>query len=236
MTMKKLLIPFLILTNTLFSQDTIKTKFTFDLTGSISQANTNKQDNILLNSFSSVGWKKFETGLSTSYQMMTNNNTQLINDFVLRVQPRVIDENYSIFSFGQISSLYSKKVNQRVEAGIGYGKTIFKRKLLESTFSLGTLYFNNDYSDLTNRKGLRVSPRIQLFGKNEKYKISYLFEGFYQPNLLDKKDYNTKTTFLFDLNKKFSIKVNYSTSFESFIITGAQNDIKNFTMGFNLSI
>jgi len=238
MTMKKLLIPFFILTNTLFSQDTIKTKFTFDLTGSISQANTNKQDNILLNSFSSVGWKKFETGLSTSYQMMTNNNTQLINDFVLRVQPRVIDENYSIFSFGQISSLYSKKVNQRVEAGIGYGKTIFKRKLLESTFSLGTLYFNNDYSDLTNRKGLRVSPRIQLFGKNEKYKISYSFEGFYQPNLLDKKDYitNTKTTFLFDLNKKFSIKVNYSTSFESFIITGAQNDIKNFTMGFNLSI
>jgi hypothetical protein len=129
-------------------------------------------------------------------------------------------------------------VNQRVEAGIGYGKTIFKLKLLESTFSLGTLYFNNDYSDLTNRKGLRVSPRIQLFGKNEKYKISYSFEGFYQPNLLDKKDYitNTKTTFLFDLNKKFSIKVNYSTSFESFIITGAQNDIKNFTMGFNLSI
>ena len=54
--------------------------------------------------------------------MMTNNNTQLINDFVLRVQPRVIDEKYSIFSFGQISSLYSKKVNQRVEAGIGYAK------------------------------------------------------------------------------------------------------------------
>ena len=133
MTMKKLLIPFLVLTNTLFSQDTIKTKFTFDLTGSISQANTNKQDNILLNSFSSVGWRKFETGLSTSYQMMTNNNTQLINDFVLRVQPRVIDENYSIFSFGQISSLYSKKVNQRGEAGIGYGKTIFKRKKITFT-------------------------------------------------------------------------------------------------------
>ena len=168
--------------------------------------------------------------------MMTNNNTQLINDFVLRVQPRVIDEKYSIFSFGQISSLFSKKVNQRVEAGAGYGRTVFKRKLLEGTFSLGTLYFNNDYTDLTNRKGLRLSPRIQLFGKNEKYKISYSFEGFYQPNLLDKKDYitNTKTTFLFDINKKFSIKVNYLTSFESFIITGAQNDIKNFTMGFNL--
>jgi hypothetical protein len=105
---------------------------------------------------------------------------------------------------------------------------------LESTFSLGTLYFNNDYSDLTNRKGLRVSPRIQLFGKNEKYKISYSFEGFYQPNLLDKNDYitNTKTTFLFDLNKKFSIKVNYSTSFESFIITGAQKRYQKFYYGF----
>jgi hypothetical protein len=63
--MKKLLIPFLILTNTLFSQDTIKTKFTFDLTGSVSQANANKQDNILLSSFSSVGWKKFETDSET---------------------------------------------------------------------------------------------------------------------------------------------------------------------------
>ena len=238
--MKHILLTLLLTPTTfIFAQtDTIKTKFTFDLTGSVSQANDNKQDNILLSSFSSVGWKKFETGLSTSYQMMTNNNTQLINDFVLRVQPRVIDEKYSIFSFGQISSLYSKKVNQRVEAGVGYGRTIFKRKLLESTFSLGTLYFNNDYSDLTNRKGLRLSPRIQLFGKNEKYKISYSFEGFYQPNLWDKNDYitNTKTTFLFDLNKKFSIKMNYSTSFESFIITGARNDIKNFTMGFNLSI
>jgi hypothetical protein len=105
---------------------------------------------------------------------------------------------------------------------------------LESTFSLGTLYFNNDYSDLTNRKGLRLSPRIQLFGKNEKYKISYSFEGFYQPNLWDKKDYitNTKTTFLFDLNKKFSIKMNYSTSFESFIITGAQKRYQKFYYGF----
>ena len=222
----------------LLSQDTIKTKFTFDLTGSASQANTNRQDNILLGSFSSVGWKKFETGLSTSYQLMTNNNVQLINDFVIRVQPRIIDPNYSVFSFGQISSLYSKKVNQRVEAGFGYGRTIFKRKLLEGTFSVGTLYFSNDYSNLTSRKGLRLSPRIQLFGKNEKYKISYSFEGFYQPNLWDQNDYitNTKTTFLFDLNKKFSIKVNYQTSFESFIITGARNDIKNFTMGFNLSI
>ena len=138
--MKKLLIPFLILTNTLFSQDTIKTKFTFDLTGSVSQANDNKQDNILLNSFSSVGWKKFETGLSTSYQMMTNNNTQLINDFVLRVQPRVIDDKYSIFSFGQISSLYSKKVNQRVEAGVGYGSyaRVLLSPLLEQLESRST--------------------------------------------------------------------------------------------------
>ena len=238
MTMKKLLIPFFILTNTLFSQDTIITKFNFDLTGSISQANTVNQDNILFNSTSSVGWKKFETGLMTTYQMMTSNNTPLINDFVVRVQPRVIDKKYSAFSFGQISSLYSKKVTQRIEAGVGYGRTVFKKKLLEGTFSLGALYFSNDYTDLTHREGLRVSPRVQLYGKNEQLKISYSFEGYYQPNILDNKDYitNTKTTFLFDLNKKFSIKFNYSTSFESFIKTGGRNDIKNFTMGFNLSL
>jgi len=109
--MKQLFLFLLLFSTTqLFSQDTINTKFNFDLTGSISQANTVNQDNILFNSSSSVGWKKFETGLITSYQMMTNNNTPLINDFVVRVQPRVIDKNYSAFSFGQISSLYSKKV------------------------------------------------------------------------------------------------------------------------------
>ena len=63
--MKHILLTLLLTPTTfIFAQtDTIKTKFTFDLTGSISQANTNRQDNILLNSYSSVGWKKFETGL-----------------------------------------------------------------------------------------------------------------------------------------------------------------------------
>lgn len=238
--MKKTLLPILLLSslNLFGQQDTIITKFNFDLTGAVSQANSNTQNNIQFNSMSSVGWKKFETGLITSYQIMNNNGTQLINDFVIRVQPRVVDKKYSVFSFYQLSSLYSKKVNQRIETGVGYGRTIFKRKLIEGTLSLGTLYFSNDYSDLTRKEGIRVSPRIQFFGKNEKYKLSYLFEGFYQPNVLDKKDYisNTKTSLLFDLNKKFSIKLNYVTSFESYIKSGGRNDIKNFTMGFNLSI
>lgn len=236
--MKKLIIPIILLTNSLFAQDTITTKFNFDLTGSISQANTTNQDNILVNSLSSVGWKKFETSLSTSYQMMTNNNLPLVNDFVVRVQPRILDKKYSAFSFAQISQLYSKKVNQRIEAGAGYGRTLFKKNYLEGTFSMGALYFSNDYVDLTHREGLRISPRIQMFGKSEKYKISYSIEGYYQPNIFDKKDYitSTKTTFLFDLNKKFSIKLNYTTSFESYIKSGGRNDIKNFTMGFNLSM
>ena len=236
--MKKLLIPFLFITNSLFSQDTITTKFTFDLLGSVSQANVVTQNNILLNSNCSVNWKKFETGLITTYQNMTSNNTQVVNDVVLRVQPRIVDKKYSLFSFGQISSLYSKKVNLRVESGLGYGQTIFKTKLLEGTLSGGLLYFSNDYTDLTHREGLRLSPRVQLFGKNEKYKITYSFETYYQPNLMDKKDYitNTKASFLFDLNKKFAIKFNYSSSFESFVKSGGRNDIKNFTMGFNLNL
>ena len=143
-----------------------------------------------------------------------------------------------MFSFGQVSSLYSKKVNLRVESGLGYGQTIFKTKLLEGTLSGGLLYFSNDYTDLTHREGLRLSPRVQLFGKNEKYKITYSFETYYQPNLMDKKDYitNTKASFLFDLNKKFAIKFNYTSSFESFVKSGGRNDIKNFTMGFNLNL
>ena len=236
--MKKLLIPILLIANNLFSQDTITTKFGFDLTGSVSKANTVNQNNIILNSNCSVNWKKFETGLITSYQNMTTNNTQVVNDVVMRIQPRIVDKKYSIFSFGQISSLFSKKVNLRIESGLGYGQTIFKNALFESTVSAGLLYFSNDYMDLTHREGLRVSPRLQVFGKNEKYKISYSFETYYQPNIMDKGDYitNTKATFLFDLNKKFAIKFNYSSSFESYVKSGGRNDIKNLTLGFNLNL
>jgi hypothetical protein len=107
---KYILIPLLILSNFVLGQDSITYKYNVDLTGSMNNANNNQQNNIVFSTFNSVNWKKFETGMSTNYQLMTTNKNILINDFTLRVQPRIIDKNYSVFTFGQLSQLTSKKL------------------------------------------------------------------------------------------------------------------------------
>ena len=116
---KYILIPLLILSNFVFGQDSITYKYNVDLTGTINNANNNQQNNLVFSTFNSVNWKKFETGMSTNYQLMTTNGNILVNDFTLRVQPRIVDKDYSVFTFGQISRLTSKKINQRIETGVG---------------------------------------------------------------------------------------------------------------------
>ncbi len=66
---KYILIPLLILSNFVLGQDTITYKYNVDLTGTINNANDNRQNNIVLSTFNSVNWKKFETGMSTNYQL-----------------------------------------------------------------------------------------------------------------------------------------------------------------------
>jgi hypothetical protein len=186
-----------------------------------------------------VNWKKFETGMSTNYQLMTTNGNILINDFTLRVQPRIVDKNYSVFTFGQISQLTSKKINQRIETGVGGGITTFRTKYLENTLSYGVLYYDNTYVDPTIiNSGIRHSPRTQFFGEIKNYKLKYFTECLYQPKVGKTSDYilMTKSWVKFDLNKLFGIKLQYNTAYESFFAKDARNDIKNFLVGLNYSL
>lgn len=192
-----------------------------------------------MSTFNSVSWKKFETGLATNYQLMVTNGNILVNDFTLRLQPRIVDKNYSIFTSGQISQLTSKKIAQRIETGIGGGITTFRTKYLENTLSYGILYYDNTYLDpnIIN-SGIRHSPRVQLFGEIKNYKLKYFTECLYQPKVTNLTDYilMTKSWVKFDLNKSFGIKLQYTTSFESFFAQNATNDIKNFLVGLNYSL
>jgi hypothetical protein len=236
---KYILIPLLILSNFVFGQDSITYKYNVDLTGTINNANNNQQNNLVFSTFNSVNWKKFETGMSTNYQLMTTNGNILVNDFTLRVQPRIIDKDYSVFTFGQISQLTSKKINQRIETGVGGGITTFRTKYLENTLSYGVLYYDNTYVDpaIVN-SGIRHSPRTQFFGEIKNYKLKYFTECLYQPKVGETSDYilAIKSWIKFDLNKLLGIKLQYTTAYESFFAKGATNDIKNFLVGINYSL
>ena len=205
----------------------------------LNQVNGLTRTTLNFNALNTVKWKKFESSVSTDYQLVSNDGTNAVNDFTVRLQPKIVDEKYSVFSFGQLSSLESKRITQRFEGGLGGGITAYKKdKVLQINLSYATLYYNNNFQDLTNRNGFRHSPRIQIYGKNEKSKLSYATEMFYQPTFLDLNDYilRTKSSVGFDLNKKFTITLIYNTWFESYFIQDAINDVKTFTVGTTFKI
>ena len=234
------LIPIIIIPTSALCQDTIpiKTTYKFDLTGVVNNVNGVSKTIVNSSASNTVKWRKFESTLGTDYQLLSDQGINAVNDFTLRVQPRIVEKHYSIFSFGQLSSLESKKITQRFEGGIGGGRTIWKTKYLESTVSYAMLYYNNNFQDLTHRNGFRHSPRFQFWGKLEDYKINYSFEIFYQPSTQDYNDYilRSKTIVGFDLNKKFMINATYNSWYESYYAVGSRNNVKTFTFGTSYKI
>ena len=156
--MRLLLTTFYILNflNLSAQNDTIQTSYKVDLTGVLNQVNGLTRTTLNFNALNTVKWKKFESSVSTDYQLVSNDGTNAVNDFTVRLQPKIVDEKYSVFSFGQLSSLESKRITQRFEGGLGGGITAYKKdKVLQINLSYATLYYNNNFQDLTNRNGFR---------------------------------------------------------------------------------
>lgn len=237
-----LLIPIIIFPSSLLCQDKdtfpIKTTYKFDLTGVVNSVNGISKTIVNSSASNTVKWRKFESLLGTDYQLLSDQGVNAVNDFTIKVQPRVVEKHYSVFSFGQLSSLESKKITQRFEGGIGGGRTVRKTKYFESTVSYAMLYYNNNFQDLTHRNGFRHSPRFQVWGKIDNYKVNYSFEIFYQPSTRDYNDYilRSKTVLGFDLNKKFMITATYNSWYESFYVIGSRNNVKTFTFGTSYKI
>ena len=233
--MKHLLLSSLFfLSSALYSQtDSVISKYEFKLTGVLNSVNGSSRTTLNMNAKNSIQWKKFESTVSTDYQLISDENVNSVNDFTVRLQPRVVDKKYSIFSFGQLSSLESKKISQRFEGGIGGGRNFFEKDFFKVNLSYAVLYYNNNFQDLTNRNGLRHSPRLVVWGDLKKYNLSYQFETFYQPSTSDLSDFIYRSKFLtgFKITDKFSITLDYSTWFESYFIPGARNDVKTLTVG-----
>jgi|694.fasta_scaffold153555_3 hypothetical protein len=218
--------------------DSVVSKYEFGLTGIYNSVNGVSRTTLTMNANNSIKWKKFESAVSTDYQLVSDDNINSVNDFTVRLQPKIVDENYSIFSFGQLSSLESKKISQRFEGGLGGGRNFFKKDQFKINLSYALLFYNNNFQDLTNRNGLRHSPRVVVSGDLKKQNLSYYFETYYQPSTSDLTDYILRAKFItgFKINDKFSITLNYTTWFESYYVLGARNDVKTLTIGTNFKI
>jgi len=218
--------------------DSVTTKYEFGLTGIYNSVNGVSRTTLTMNANNSIKWKKFESAVSTDYQLVSDDNINSVNDFTVRLQPKIVDENYSIFSFGQLSSLESKKISQRFEGGLGAGRNFFKKDHFKINLSYALLFYNNNFENLTNRNGLRHSPRVLIWGDLKKQNLSYYFETYYQPSTSDFTDYILRAKFItgFKINEKFSITLNYQTWFESYFVVGARNDVKTLTIGTTFKI
>lgn len=230
--MKAFLFVILVLSSiTLSAQDTILHKGKFALSGMM--MNVNGQNQSILNSdFNhNIKYKKFDLTFSNNYVLSYKDGRKIQDDNVFRLQPRIVTNSWSLFAFGQVSRAFSRKLDNRTEAGFGGGRNIIKGKWYTITGSYGILYDASDYSNGSEIKAFRHSPRLQFFGTLGK--ASFFTEAFYQPMTDDFNNYNYRTNFeiKYEINQKLSISTSYKRWYETFNVMGTTGLIENLTIG-----
>jgi hypothetical protein len=216
-------------------KDSVKNSGKFTLSGMMMNVNNAKQT-VLSYDFSHVmKYKNTDLTLSSNYLLSYKDDTKFQDDQVIRLQPRIITNNWSIFTFGQWSTAYSRKLDNRIEAGFGGGHNIIKRKAFTVTGSYGILYDNSSYTDGSKINALRHSPRVQFFGKADK--LSYFTELYYQPMIENSNNYNYRGTaeIKYAVNDKLSLSFVYKRWYESYNILGIKGLNENFTIGTTFS-
>ena len=84
--MRLLLTTFYILNflNLSAQNDTIQTSYKVDLTGVLNQVNGLTRTTLNFNALNTVKWKKFESSVSTDYQLVSNDGTNAVTDFTVK--------------------------------------------------------------------------------------------------------------------------------------------------------
>jgi hypothetical protein len=182
-----------------------------------------------------IKYKKGDVNLSSNYTLSYQSKIKFQDDITFRIQPRVITRDWSLFTFSQYTRAYSRKLDSRLEAGFGGGHNIIKRDWFTLTGSYAILFDGSDYSDGSEIRAVRHSPRIQFFGKVKNF--SFFTEAFYQPKISDLKSYNYRNTIeiKYSINDKLSLTSTYKRSYETYNIKNLNGLIENFTIGTTLS-
>lgn len=206
-----------------------------NLSGMVTNVNGLKQSMFSYDYAHTLKYKKIDFTASSNYMLSYKDGKKYQDDNSLRIQPRLITNNWSIFAFGQASRAYSRKLDSRLETGFGGGHNLIKGSWYTVTASYGILYESSNYSNDTNISALRHSPRLQFFGKADKF--SYFTELFYQPMTRDLSNHNYRATteIKYALNDKLSLSTTYKRWYESYNISGVQGLIENFIIGATFS-
>lgn len=173
----------------------------------------------------------FQLSTIGSLTQLTKNNVEISNDWVIKVQPRLIYNDWSAFNYEQFSKIYSRKIDFRSEFGIGGGTYFIKTLPVQGTISYGLIYFDTKYIDHSRVNGIRQSPRLQVFGNVKKF--NYMFELYYQPLLTDISNYNYNYTVRLSdpVTSRVAISIALLKTFEYYNFGGTQNSNLNWIVG-----
>jgi len=163
--------------------------------------------------------------------IIKNNSTILSNDIIFRINPRIIHKKWSIFNYEQVSSLYSRKIDLRIESAIGGGIYWLNTDLIQGTIAYSTIVSTTHYNNDIVINAIRHSPRVQLFFKYKN--INSSIEMYYQPMISDNNNYNYNYTAKLSVpvNKSLSINLMDIMTYESFTIAGTSNSNSNLSLG-----
>jgi hypothetical protein len=226
---------FLLLSGNLLAQDTVIHKGKFNLTGMLMNVNGQSQSVFNYDFNHNVKYKKYDVTFSSNWMLSYKDGTKTQDDNSVRLQPRFVANNWSLFTFGQVSRAFSRKLDNRVEAGFGGGHNIIKGKWYTITGSYAIMYDNSNYANGSEIKALRHSPRLQFFGDIKN--VSFFTEGFFQPmtDNLDNYNYRTTVEIKYNVNKKLSLISSYKRWYETYNVMGTKGLIENFTIGTTFS-
>lgn len=231
----KFLIAFLLLSFSIFGQDTTRHKASIMLNGSFSDINGQSQIAANINNSYSITRKHIENLALIKYLYANENGQIIINDLIVRIQPRYLRKDWSAFAYHQFSSILSRKINNRNEIALGAGRYLIKKKDFYSTLSYATIYVNTRYITDLNITSIRHSTRIQVGGNIKR--VTYTVEAFYQPSFQDLSNIN----YTYDMKvsipivKKLAFNINSYGNYESFNLKGvsSSNDILSLGVIYN---
>ena len=223
-----LLILFLSIGITTYSQ---KNSGSLSLTGMFTDASSGKQS-MYGGSFShSLKKGLIDFGFNTQYQLSYANNQKTQDDGSITIQPRLVHNDWSVFTMAQWSKAFTRDLSNRWLYGTGGGLYVFKSPIISMTASYAVIYVKSYYTNTITRENFRHSPRIQFSGNIEK--LNYFAEGYYQPLIRDLSsyNYNDKIQLTYPLTKALSFTSTYTKSYESFSIVGTKNNVSNLSFG-----
>lgn len=202
-----------------------------------SDISVNGQEQFLLNASFLHNIKKavktstFEITSTANYTNMNKNGVTYSDDLILKVNPRLVHKNWSVFNYEQVSSIYSRKINLRIETAFGGGTYWVNHPHFQGTIAYSVMGSETSYVNGFIVDALRHSPRFQIMGQ---YKVfTYSFEAFYQPLMNDWSNYNYNhtTKVSWPIWGKLAMNLAHVKTYESFTITGSSNVNSNLSVG-----